>query len=172
MTINQHTIIGNVKIENINEPDLYIEIRLINWSGEATIVSRKYLEKQTPSKWKFRNAVYFLIGEEINEKSIITKIYVGSTSNVFDRMNAHKTNKDFWEKAVIFTDCNDFLCDTHMEYLERKFYDILSKSERYVLVNSTVPKGPSISEYDKISVHQFLQKIKVVLSIIGLPISI
>ena len=66
--------------------------------------------------------VYFLFGvnEEIGEDAV----YIGEVENVFDRLQNHLANKDFWNEVVFFTS-KDVLMAMNHNY---QFYQEVTKT--------------------------------------------
>lgn len=61
-------------------------------------------------------AVYLLFGQiEDSAKPIV---YIGQTENVWARLDAHNSKKDFWQTAVLGISKTGSFTQSHIRYLE------------------------------------------------------
>src|SRR5262245_44807612 len=65
-----------------------------------------------------RPGVYFLLGkdDETNEP----KAYIGEAENVYDRLQHHIANKEFWNEVIFFVSKDENLTKAHVKYLESR----------------------------------------------------
>lgn len=90
--------------------------------------------------------VYFLLAPAENGKS---KVYVGESEDVGMRLRQHYDRPPFpWSEVMAFVSSDDFLEKSHIRYLERSLYDLLSHAANVLLQNKTVPGGAHVKDAD------------------------
>lgn len=109
--------------------------------------------------------VYLLFGqdEETNEP----KVYIGEAENVYDRLQNHVANKDFWNEVIFFVSKDDYINKAHIKYLESRIIQISSTINRYKIDNYNQPQLTSLSLSDRDAMEEFLIYIKLLLGILG-----
>jgi hypothetical protein len=113
--------------------------------------------------------VYVLIGppeEEEGAKS--SRIYVGETDVLKDRLDTHQKNKDFWTKVVIFTAKDANLNKAHVRYLESRLLAIAADANRAELDNGASSALPALSEADQADMESFLADMLIIYPVLGL----
>ncbi len=112
-----------------------------------------------------RPGVYFLLGpdEETNEP----KVYIGESENVFDRLQSHIANKDFWNEFIFFVSKDENLTKAHVKYLESRLIQMAFQTKRYKVDNSNQSQLSSLPPSDKDSMEEFLSHIKLLLGVLG-----
>lgn|SRR5699024_6988748 len=112
------------------------------------------------------------MGNDIDSPGEI-KIYIGEGENVGNRLKSHALGdkqKEFWEKAMVFTSKDDYITKTKIQYLESELYRLADEAGRVILDNEKRPAKPSLSEVDNAEMKQFLGAINLILSSIGINI--
>ncbi len=112
-----------------------------------------------------RPGVYFLIGNDEVTNELM--VYIGEAENVFDRLQNHLTNKDFWNEVIIFISKDENLTKAHVKYLESRIIQIASNIKRYKISNSTQPQLSSLPMADRDAMEEFLQQVKLLIGIFG-----
>uniref|UniRef100_UPI0026370576 GIY-YIG nuclease family protein n=1 Tax=Flavobacterium sp. TaxID=239 RepID=UPI0026370576 len=107
----------------------------------------KYFQKESN-----RPGVYFLIGEDDNNK---TTVYIGESENVWDRLKSHDLKKDFWSEVIVFTSKDDNLTKSHVKFLESRLISIAISADRYAVSNSISPNLSSLPLADQDSMEDF-----------------
>lgn len=138
---------------------------VVNYTIQAIACPRIKINELSESSEARRPGVYFLFGkdEETNEDLV----YIGEAENVFDRLQSHIVQKDFWNEVVIFISKDDNLTKAHVKYLESRIIQIASSAMRYKIANSNQPQLPSLPLADRDSMEEFIIQIKMLLGIFG-----
>jgi hypothetical protein len=93
-------------------------------------------------------------------------IYIGQADVVKNRIEQHVRNKDFWDKAIVFTSKKDL----NSRWLEHALIKKALEANRSILDNETEPQEPPISESDKANMKVFLKEIYQTLPLVGMNI--
>lgn len=112
-------------------------------------------------------AVYFLFGQSDDDESLV---YIGQTSDLKTRLEAHHKEKDFWKRAVVIISRTQSLTNTHTLYLEWKALDEAEKAGRFKKINANKgsrPYTPAPLEADCLGV---LDTTRIILGTLGYPI--
>lgn len=137
----------------------------LGWTGKVFIIPRASL-KDIKDRTEINNpAVYFLFGKD--ENSTFENVYIGESESFFSRLENHDINKDFWNSAVVFTGQLD---RADVKYLENKSTILAREVNRYQVLNKVHPQENKLSEFKKISVDDFFEKIQYVMSALGYPL--
>ena len=102
-----------------NNPD---GIRICRVDGESlvtVVVPRDMLGEAKCLPDLPDRGVYYLLDED---HGVLSRVYAGQTTRGLVRLDAHKTKKEFWNKAIMFLD-NDVNID-------RDVLDCLSEGHR------------------------------------------
>ena len=140
-------------------------IELANWSGKVFVVPRTHLKDLKNRPESTQPALYFLFGE--NDESTNQKLYIGESENFLDRLFNHDANKDFWNKAVIFTGSLDKAKARYLEYLATSE---ARQVGRYSLLNAASRKENSLSEYDEVATRDYFENVKFLLAALEYPV--
>lgn len=79
-------------------------IRICHVEGElltTVIVPRELLSEAKGLPNIPERGVYYLLDED---HGVISRVYAGQTTRGLSRLDAHKSRKEFWNKAVMFLD--------------------------------------------------------------------
>lgn len=115
---------------------------------------------------------YILLGNNLEHTTEITA-YIGEGEPVESRLKAHaagKHQKDFWDKAIVFTSKDDYITKTQIQYLESEIYRLALEAGKVKLDNAQMPTKPNLSEVDNSEMKQFLDGAKLILSSVGIDI--
>ncbi len=135
-----------------------------NWTGQAFVVSRKYLRELLERDESKKIGVYFLIGTEGDQSSF----YIGETEDFSSRIKNHM-EKDYWNKVILFVNKDENLTKAHVQYLEKSLYRSLNEANRVVLMNRNVPNKGKLSEAEEDTMREFLDNIISILGVLGYP---
>lgn len=59
------------------------------------------------------------------------QVYIGEAENVFERLNQHLSNKEFWTECIVFISKDDNLNKARIKYLENRIYFLPKDANRY-----------------------------------------
>lgn len=112
-----------------------------------------------------RPGVYFLFG--LDDETGELKAYIGEAENVYERLQHHIANKDFWNEVIFFVSKDENLTKTHVKYLESRLMQIALATKRYKIDNSNQSKPPTLPPADKDAMEEFLTYIKLLIGVLG-----
>lgn len=95
------------------------------------------------------NAIYFLFDRrepQITEQK--RRLYVGETTNVYNRMIDHDRKKDWWTHALVFTGDQRKISEVCIMALERLLIDAFEGCQKYDLMNSQSSAKDINGDYD------------------------
>lgn len=138
---------------------------LSNWTGKAYKIPRTYVNTCNDRKDLNNTGVYFLFGTSDDNGNQL--VYIGEAENVINRIKQHVVDKDFWTECVIFISKDNNLNKAHIKYLENHLYLLAKSSGRYDVLNANVPTESSISEMDKAEMDEFIDNMRLILSVLG-----
>ncbi|MBC7651149.1 MAG: GIY-YIG nuclease family protein [Deinococcales bacterium] len=112
-----------------------------------------------------RPGVYFLFGQddETNEP----KAYIGEAENVYDRLQQHVSNKEFWNEVIFFVSKDENLTKSHVKYLESRLIQTAFSIKRYKIENYNQSQPSSLPLADRDAMEEFLSYIKLLIGVLG-----
>ena len=126
-----------------NNPD---GIRICRVDGESlvtVVVPRDMLGEAKCLPDLPDRGVYYLLDED---HGVLSRVYAGQTTRGLVRLDAHKTKKEFWNKAIMFLD-NDVNIDRDvLDSLEAKAIDYVREHGSYETDNGNTP-APRMNPY-------------------------
>jgi hypothetical protein len=90
---------------------------VVNWTGQALSCPRLRIAELGEWDEARRPGVYLLFGTD--DTSDRPAVYIGEAENVFDRLQSHLSQKDFWTEIVLFSNKDENLTKAHVRYLEQ-----------------------------------------------------
>ncbi len=139
----------------------------MNWTGLGIEVSREDWPIHRNREVFSRSGIYILTGFE---KDDLPTIYIGQGDTISNRLEWHWKNKDFWNRALVFVSSNNSLNRAHITWLEWALIQTATKANRSILDNSVDPNEPTLSEFEKADVKQFLSEILSILPLVELKV--
>jgi len=139
------------------------------WTGVLFVSSQATFAELTKRDEVDRTGVYFLVGPD-PEGNGMTRVYVGSSNSVRERIKQSAEKREFWETAISVTTSDDDLSKGHAEYLEARLIELAVQAGRVTLDNGTQPDTGRrrLPEADVANMEQFLANLRIVLPVIGL----
>lgn len=129
------------------------------------VVPRSNLSYLNTQEKLQKPAFYILLGED---KATKPQAYIGETENFRERVKDHDSNKEFWQKALIFVSKDADMTKVDVQYLEHKAIAEAKKANAFVLSdNKQTPKAPNLPEYQQDSMDEFFEDVKFLASFIG-----
>lgn len=136
-----------------------------NWSGKALMFPRA-LYTTVRKRDEFQQpGVYLLIGPR--EDGDGEKLYIGEGDPVFDRLERHYAERDFWTRSVFFTAGPGQLNKAHIQYLETQLLMRAKSAKRMPLDNIKGSAEPTLSEMDRAYMEVFLENLLGMLPVLG-----
>lgn len=137
-------------------------IELSGWKGKALIVPRGKLKDIKDREESGHPAIYFLFGE--GEEPSRRRVYIGESEAFYGRLLNHDGGKEFWNTAVVFT---GGLNRAHVKFLENKSISLAKRINRYEIQNQVEPLENRLSDFEKVEVEDFFEKLQLVLDMFG-----
>lgn len=142
-------------------------IEKANWSGIGLLIPRQFFAKHKNRDDLQKPGVYLLIGD----MELAPKIYVGEGDPLYDRVQSHDVNKNFWDTLIAFTSKDRNLNKATIQYLEARLYQIAKRSGRFEVMNKNTPAKPSLSDMDLANSEEYLRDLLLCLPILGVPLN-
>lgn len=140
-------------------------LELMGWTGQVFIIPRASL-KDIKDRTEINNpAVYYLFGKD--ESSTFENVYIGESESFYSRLENHDINKNLWNLAIVFTEQLD---RADVKYLENKSTILARGVNRYQVLNKVQPPKNKLSEFKKVSMDEFFEKIQYMMSVLGYPL--
>jgi len=117
-----------------------------------------------------RAGVYVLTGSAEGTDDELPTIYVGQGGAIGTRIEAHYTNKDFWDWVYAFVSNGNALNRAHITWLEHALLQRAQKAERCHLDNANQPKEPGLSESERADTSGFLREMLRLLPLLGVRV--
>ncbi len=139
----------------------------MNWTGLGIVFPREKwpTTKQRPEF--SRSGLYVLVGYK-NDADQLPTIYVGEGDVVRNRIESHFQNKEFWDRAIVFTAANNSLNKAHVKWLEYALVNRAIQADRSILENGNEPQEPALSEAERADTQAFLREVLQILPLVGL----
>jgi hypothetical protein len=147
-----------ILVSNGNPNGLKI-VELAGWVGKCFIVPRQSLKELKDRKEISQPGLYLLLG--LNEETGEQYVYIGESESFYNRITNHDANKDFWSIAVVFT---GGLNRAFVKYLEYRATTLATIANRMKVENKVQPQENSLSEFEKVTVDQYFENIRFILS--------
>lgn len=149
------------------DPEGVRVIDRMNWTGLGIIFPReKWLTTKQRPEFS-RTGVYVLSGYKSAEDELPT-IYIGEGDVIRNRIDSHYQNKDFWDRAIVFTASNNSLNKAHVKWLEYALVNRAIQAKRSNLENGNEPQEPALSEAERADTQAFLNEVLQILPLVGL----
>lgn len=148
-----------------NDPNGLKILGIDGWTGSMFMIPRKSLKDIENREEVNQPGIYFLFGE--SDKSTKQSLYIGESESFFGRLERHNLKRDFWNLAIVFTGGLD---RADVKYLENKSTILSKKAGRYEVLNKVQPQENRLSQFKKISVDDFFNRVEYLLAVFGYPI--
>src|SRR5216683_761488 len=145
-------------------------VRLIdrmNWTGHGIVFPREKWPTTKQRSEFSRTGLYILSGYKDGADDLPT-LYIGEGDVIRNRIESHFHNKDFWDRAIVFTATNNSLNKAHVKWLEYALVNRATQAHRSNLDNGTEPQPPALSEAERADTDAFLGEVLQILPLIGL----
>jgi hypothetical protein len=138
---------------------------VVNQTIQSVSCPRKRISELTNYTESQRPGVYFLIG--MDDDTANMKAYIGEAENVYERLQNHAINKDFWSEVIFFVSKDENLTKSHVKYLESRIVQTANFTKRYKIENANTPQASSLPPADRDAMEEFLTYIKLLIGILG-----
>jgi hypothetical protein len=149
------------------DPEGVRVIDRMNWTGLGIVFPR---EKWPATKQRAefsRTGVYILQGYASAEDELPT-LYIGEGDVIRNRIESHFQDKDFWDRAIVFTASNNSLNKAHVKWLEYALVKRAVQAKQCILENETEPQETALSEAEHADTEAFLHEVLQILPLVGL----
>lgn len=141
-----------------------IQIDVDEWNGMAYKIPKNRFREVNKIDNLKKCGIYFLI-KKSNNKNIV---YIGKSSNVYNRILKH--NKKFWQECIVFISKNYEINEAHTTYIESIICKEAKSTGNYIVENEQIPQKNILSNADRIKAIKFLDKVKIVIDLLGYEI--
>lgn len=150
-----------------------IKCTLSNWTGLAFKIPRLYLEKCKDRRDLKQSGVYFLFGKNDNDDNVVYIGQAGIRKNgegVLFRVCEHLKDDFYFTEAVMLTAQNNSFGPTEISYLENKFTNMATETDRYKIINGNDPNPGNVTEEKESELEDFIEYSKMILGVLGYKI--
>lgn len=109
-----------------------------------------------------KSGVYLLLSS--------SKVYVGQSVDLKQRIQQHNLQKDWWERAIVLTTKQDVLNQSEITYLEACLIERAKECKTLDCDNHTSGNKHNLSKYDTTILDQYLDEAYFVLELIGVRV--
>ena len=140
------------------------------WNGMALMAPRtRYKELRARPELK-ESGVYFLVGGATESGVLTSRVYIGETDDLPGRLDNHLKNKEFWDRAIVFTSSTRSLNNAHWRHIEGRLIALAKAAKRTELDNVNAGTTPHLSVADTAAAETFLREMLLMCSVLGVPI--
>lgn len=140
-----------------------------NWTGKALMAPRTRYKDLRARPDLDGPGVYLLIGP--TESGVPPdRIYIGETDDLPGRLDNHNKNKDFWNRAIVFTSKDANLNKAHIRHLEGRLITLAQVANRAEIENGNVGSMPPLSEPDTAEAEAFLAEMLLIYPVLGVQV--
>ncbi len=146
-----------------SEPD---GIRICHVEGESlttVVVPRELLSEAKKLPDIPKRGVYYLLDED---HGVIGRVYAGQTTQGLARLDAHKSRKEFWNKAIMFLDDESNMDRDVLDALEADAIGYVRTHGSYETDNLETPQ-PYVSPYKEQAVRRLHKSILFRMAVLG-----
>lgn len=133
-------------------------IRICHVEGESlttVVVPRELLSEAKRLPDIPKRGVYYLLDED---HGVIGRVYAGQTTQGLSRLDAHKSRKEFWNKAVMFLDDESNMDRDVLDALEARAIGYVRTHGSYETDNLDTPQ-PYVDPYKEPRVRRLHESI-------------
>lgn len=138
---------------------------IVNWTGQALSCPRPQVKSLSSWEEALKPGVYFLFGDD--PESGNSAVYIGEAENIYDRLQHHLNNKDFWNEVVLFSSKDENLTKAHVKFLESKLVQLAKQASRQITLNGNDPQASSLPRGDRAAMEEFVINIRTLLGVLG-----
>ena len=138
---------------------------VVNQTIQAISCPRSRVSELASNAECKRPGVYFLFGQD--EETGEQKAYIGEAENVYDRLQSHIANKDFWNEVIIIVSKDENLTKSHVRHLESRLIQIANAVKRYKIDNYNQTQLSSLPPADRDAMEEFLTYVKLLIGVFG-----
>lgn len=149
-----------------------------SWTGQAFAAPRTELKELLAKPELDTPGIYILIGVETkteieveedtglqSESDVqIPVAYIGVGKSIRNRLK--NRNEEYWNQAFVFVGTNGSLHEGHVKFLEGRIIDEAREIGRFKIINDQ-PSGSPLPDYEAAAMEGFLDKIKILLPVLG-----
>lgn len=141
-------------------------IRICHVEGESlttVVVPRELLSEAKRLPDIPKRGIYYLLDED---HGVIGRVYAGQTTQGLVRLDAHKSRKEFWNKAVMFLDDESNMDRDVLDALEADAIGYVRTHGSYETDNLETPQ-PYVSPYKEQAVKRLHKSILFRMAVLG-----
>jgi hypothetical protein len=141
-----------------------------HWTGIGVTAPRSRYADVRSERGELRTPGVYVLAGPADDPAHEARIYVGEGEDPRARIDSHHTNKDFWNRLVVFTSFGQALNKATIRYLEARLLELAAASGRAELDNGTAPGLPPLSEPDAADAESFLADMLLIFPILGVTV--
>ncbi|WP_235927414.1 GIY-YIG nuclease family protein [Parafannyhessea umbonata] len=141
-------------------------IRICHVEGESlttVVVPRELLSEAKRLPDIPKRGIYYLLDED---HGVIGRVYAGQTTQGLARLDAHKSRKEFWNKAIMFLDDESNMDRDVLDALEADAIGYVRTHGSYETDNLETPQ-PYVNPYKEQTVKRLHKSILFRMAVLG-----
>ncbi|MEG1142664.1 MAG: GIY-YIG nuclease family protein [Clostridia bacterium] len=142
-----------------------VECSVDEWYGISYKIPRTKIKESSKLPYINNSGVYILFGDDENTANKVA--YIGEAEDIYNRLEQHNRNKDFWNECVVFMSENNSLNKAHIKYIEHELYKLSKETNRLIIKNDSTPTKSTLGRADEIKSEKFIEKVKTITSMVG-----
>jgi len=139
-----------------------------NRTIKGIIIPRNRLKSVKDRAEVYQPSVYFLIGQSEDTGGV--KVYIGEAENLYKRLIAHDSKKEFWHTVLAFISKDQNLTKAHVKFLESNCIEVLRKANRCQIENISESSETTLPESDIAEMLEFIEDLQLLASALGFSI--
>lgn len=135
------------------------------WSGRCLVIPRASLAAEKKRPELNAPGLYILV-----DPSNLTSVYIGKADPLWRDLQRHDAQKNFWERAIVFTSKDGSLNWTQIQYLASRLVKRAKESQNAHLDNVATAEFPELSEAELLDAEAFFAQMLSLLPLLGLRV--
>lgn len=128
-----------------SSPDGLRKLTTDNWSGVGLVVAREHFAATQTNEELMRPGVYILVGpsrvdENFDPPRLISKIYIGKSDMLDERLRSHSELREFWSTAFAFYRAGEELHAGQIAQLEALLIEKARAAKKHDVLNVATPR--------------------------------
>jgi hypothetical protein len=141
------------------------------WDGQIFRMSRQAFLNWPPDRPLLHTAaVYVLYADHFDKSRHGKELYVGQTDGLEVRLDSHVSEKEYWNRVLVFSSSGDWMNVAFTHNIEHEFIAWAKHANRYEVSNENNGGTRSLGEADRKKLDDYLAGVRLVLKLADIDI--